>query len=257
MSGAPLSAQELSRALAVAFLLAARMAPVATLVPFVAPRAPGPLAPALTLVLVAALLPVALASAPVLPASLLVLSALSLRELLLGLVYALSLSMLLLPLRWAGAFIGRATGAAGHGVSDGSLATLLLWGGVVAFFALGGHRLTIAVLADGLLSAPVGALSAPTDAAGLALGAARLFGDALSAAVLIALPVLAALLLAELGVGLSMRLASSVTSAAVVQSARPALALTVLLLSAAMLMARLPEAFRQGLQAASRLWRLL
>ncbi|MDD9932486.1 MAG: flagellar biosynthetic protein FliR [Myxococcales bacterium] len=249
---------QLSQPLAVLMLLVARMVPLAALVPWLAPREGVPLVGlALAVVLATALWPTALAGAPVLPTSALTLAALAVREVLIGAVYAVALALPLLALRWAGGFIDRARGAPESESEASALGTLLLWLGVLAFFALGGHRVAIDVLAASVAAHPVGVLQAPADPADLALGSARMLAEAFAAALLVALPALAALLIAELALGLSMRLSATLPFSALLPGGRAALGLAMVWVSAAFLLYGLPAAFEESLAAASRLFQAL
>jgi len=249
---------QLEQTVAVFLLLLARMTPVALLVPWLTPRAGAPvLGLVLSVTLAVALLPTALAGAPALPTSALSLSAFALRESLLGAVYALSLALPLFALRWAGHFVERARGDSPLQTEGGALSELMLWLGIVAFFAIGGHRVAIAALAESLTAHPVGVLEALGDPAALALGSARLLAEALAAALLVALPALAALLFVELALALSIRLSGALPLAAALPAGRAALGVGVVWVSAGWLLYHLPAALSDSLAAAGRLWQAI
>jgi flagellar biosynthetic protein FliR len=247
-----LEPQALAQALALGVLLCARLAPLAWLVPWAAARNAPPLVSiALVAVLALCLWPAAASAAPVLPLSLLSLLVLAVRELLIGVVYALALALPLRALEWAGRFAGHFAGAAG---AETAYASLQLWLGVAAFFALGGHRVAIAALVHGIVQRPIGVLSPLRDFSGVALGSASLFGEAFASALLIALPVAAALALTDLGVALAARGAAAPTLPLVLAPGRAALALLVVWITIMLLIGSLPEVFEHGLRAARRLW---
>jgi flagellar biosynthetic protein FliR len=233
-------------------LLCARLVPLVWLVPWVAARGvPVSVSLALTWVLALCLWPVASASAPALTLSLARLSPLVLRELLIGLVYALALALPLRAFEWAGQLAGGASGVRGADTAYGSLQ---LWLAVAVFFALGGQRVAIAALADGITTRPLGTPSALSGLRAVALSSVQLLGDAFASALLIALPVVAALALADLAVVLVARAASANALPLALAPARPALALLLLWIWLLLLPGLMPDAFEQGLHAARRLW---
>jgi type III secretory pathway component EscT len=253
VSGALVNSAAAAQSLALMLLLCARVVPLAWFATRAGLRGVPLLSVALTLVLALCLFPSAASAAPALPSGVWALLALSLREALLGLVYALALALPLIALTWSGQLAGRMSGVAG---ADATLGTLQQWVGLAAFFALGGHRVAIDVLAQGLIARPLGALSSGNTLAnvgGLALGSARLLADAFASALLIALPVGAALLLAELASALSVRAASAPFVSFAIVPARAALLLFVLCVVALFSLSALPDFFRHGLSGAQHL----
>jgi type III secretory pathway component EscT len=246
VSGFDLDAQ----ALCVSALLCARVLPLAAVTARAALRGAPLLSVVLALVLVLCLYPSAAAAAPALPANALALLALSLRELLIGLVYALALALPLVALGWSGWLSGRFAAVPG---SEAALATLQRWFGLAAFFALGGQRVALSVIAHGLSARPLGSLTVLSGTGPALLGAVRLFADAFASALLLALPIGAALLLSELGLVLSARAASAPFAQLVLPPARAALLLLVVCIGVLLLSAVLPNFFRHGLLAAARL----
>lgn len=243
----------LAQVLAVGLLLCARLAPLAWLVPWASARPAPVLASVATIVVLALCLWPAAASAPVLPLSGPTLIMLGVREALIGVVYALSLALPLRLLEWAGRLAGRFSGAPG---ADAAFGSLQLWLGLAAFFTLGGHRLAIAALSDAIVERPLGAPSALGDLGGVALGSAQLLGDAFASALLIALPVAAALVLSDLGVALAGRSAGVAALPFALAPVRAALALLVVGVSIVLLLDSMPAGFTQGLRSARRLWGL-
>jgi flagellar biosynthesis protein FliR len=245
----------LSQGVAVFVLLLFRMAPLGWLVPWTSARAGAPLL-ALTssVVLSTCLWTVAAAGAPALPLVPMPLLALCLRELLIGVVYALALALPLRALEWAGWLQGRFSGIPG---AERAYASLQSWLGLAAFFTLGGHRLALSALADGLSRHPIGALASPGSLGAVALGSARLLGDAFAAAVQIALPVGAAIGIAELGLGLVARVAAAPGFQLALAPARAALAMFVVWIASALWLGSSSSYFQRGFAAAKRLWEAL
>jgi flagellar biosynthesis protein FliR len=247
-----LQAGALEQALAVAILLALRLLPLVLLVPWLCvPRAPLALVPALTIVLVFCLHSPAAASAPALPLAGATLALLGLRELLLGVVYALPLALPLRAIEWSGVLAGRGLGMP---FAERALSSLLLTLSAALFFALGGHRVALRALADELGRVPLGLLRGPTDSLALATGAAQLLGEAFALALLLALPVLAVLLLVELGVALAARGAGTRGLDWLLPPLRPALWLAAVWIGVALLVQTLPGIFAESLRAARALW---
>jgi flagellar biosynthesis protein FliR len=244
-----------SQGAAVFVLLLFRMAPLGWLVPWTGAQAGAPLL-ALTssVVLCTCLWTVAAAGAPALPLELLELLALCLRELLIGVVYALALALPLRALEWAGWLQGRFSGIPG---AERAYASLQSWLGLAAFFTLGGHRLALSALADGVTRHPIGALASFGSLGAVALGSARLVADAFAAALQIALPVGAAVGIAELGLGLCARVVSAPGFQFGLGPARAALAMFVVWIASALWLASSSSYFQRGLAAAKRLWEAL
>jgi len=202
--------------LSVAALLAARLAPIVWLVPFLG----GRILPALTratllLALTIALAPTALAGAGSDPR--LGPETLSL-ELLRGLVFGLALALPFHAFEWAGRAIdqwrGAALGEAAMAPTTGDVSSPLglfhrLFA-VAAFVALGGHVAAFRALGRGLARRGVGRLATDLDLGAVAEGSARLVGDALALTVAVAAPAAAALVLTEVFLGLVARAAPQV-----------------------------------------------
>lgn len=242
----------LEQTIAVALLLALRLLPLALLVPWLGvPRAPLSLVPAVTVVLVLCLHAPAAASAPALPLVAPSLALLGLRELLLGVVYALPLALPLRAIEWSAALSGRGLGAPGL---ERSLSSLLLALAAAGFFALGGHRVALRALAAELGRVPLGRAAGPSDALALVTGTAQLLGEAFALALLLALPALAVLILSELGVALATRASGARDLSWLLPPLRPALWLAATWVGIALLAQRLPDVLRAGMSAARALW---
>jgi flagellar biosynthetic protein FliR len=241
--------------LLLAGLLCARIAPLSWLVPWMAVRGvPAAVSLALTFLLVLCLWPTAASAAPVLPLSAPAIALLALREILIGTVYALALALPLRALEWAGQLMGRFVGERSFEAALGSLQLSL---GVAAFFLVGGHRVALRTLADAIVRRPVGMPSALHDFSGVALSSVHLLGDTFASALLIALPVAAALVLTDLALSLTARSVTAPNLPLAFAPVRPAVALLVIALSLVLLLDATPEHFARSLSAARRIWEAL
>ena len=253
---------ELDRWLAVAGLVAARVAPLTVFAPWLTlRRTPPVLRAALVVALTGALAPLAFDAAPadLHRASGLVYAAWVLREALVGTLFAVATALPLFALDWAGRLVDTWRGASlaeviapPTGERTSPLGDLYLLMGIALFLSLGGHRLAFAAFADGLQVAPVGAV-APGDAAeSLAFGAARLTGAALALAAALAAPAAAAIVLVEVALGLVARSAPQVPVFFAGMPLRAATGLAAALLGLTVLMGELPLAFEDAVDAAAR-----
>jgi type III secretory pathway component EscT len=255
LAAEPASLQSLAQSLAVFLLLCARLFPIAWLVPWASVRAAPAFLPALvTVVLATCLWPVASAVAPLLPSSVLALAALAVREVLLGLVYAVSLALPMYALQWSGALVGTASMSP---EAEQGYATLQRALGVAAFFALGGHRIAIAALADSLARRPIGLLTPLADPSAIARGSAQLLGDAFALAVLVALPVLGALMLAQWLLSVAARAAGAGAFAFALLPLRGALVPLLVSMSFMLWLGSAPDTLRAWFAATRRLWEAL
>jgi type III secretory pathway component EscT len=128
------------------------------------------------------------------------------------------------------------------------LGQLYLWVGLAAFFVLGGHRVALSLIGDGLLRHPPGA-AANVSWASLAMGSAGLVADALTLAIMVAIPIALALLLMELTMGAIARSGAALAVDGMLLPARAALGLGFALLGAAVLVGELPVIFETSLRA--------
>jgi type III secretory pathway component EscT len=199
-------------------LVAARLAPLTLIAPWIALRSsPTGVRVAVTLGLAAALTPIAIASTTVVPVHALGLSLVAIRELLVGAVFAVCASVPLFGLQWAGTLLERWRGASGAdipgptGDDAAPLGHLLLLMGIALFVALGMHRFALASFADALAAVPIG-VSTIGDAPTVALGTMRLVAAALGFALSVAAPGACALLLVDVAAGFIARAAPEVGS---------------------------------------------
>lgn len=243
------------RTLLVAALVALRVAPLAIALPPLALRG-VPLAArvAVLLALTVALTPLALASAPPLPDDVLLLAAIAARELALGGAFAVACAVPLLALADAGRIVDAMRGAAAHGGrAPGPFTELHRLLGAVLFLVLGGHRLAIAALGEGLVALPPGAPLAAADLAGLGLGTARVAVAALALAISFAAPAALALLAVEVALGAAARAAPALPIQVAAVPLRAALGVAAVLLALAVLVPHLGPIFESAVAAAARL----
>lgn len=248
-------AELVARQLTVGLLLWARLMPLVALSPWLRFRhAPAALWLALSAVMTFCLWPVAFASAGEPPLTLVALLPLLLRELLVGAVYGLAFALPLLAVGWGGELIDRLRGAQQSAPDEPPpVGQLYAWLAVTIFFVAGGHRLVLESLASSIVTMPVGTITPLAGPLELALGTARLVGDALRTALSLLLPVGLTLLGAELCLSLSLRAAVSLSAVASLAGVRSLLALSVVLLGLPALLQMMPSALAHGVRSASQL----
>lgn len=254
---------ELGRTLAVGFLVAARIAPLTVLAPWLTLRdAPMTTRGAVMLALTLALAPLAAASAGPVPASAWLVGALALREVLLGTVFALASALPLYALDWAGRLVDVWRGASmaeviapPTGERTSPLGDLQLLAGVALFAAIGGHRVAFAAFAEALQQAPVGVLPDLPSMAAVAGGAGRLIASALAFAAAIAGPAAAAIVATEVSLGLVARAAPQIPVFFAGMPLRGAVGVAAVLLATSFLMARLPADLSDAIAMAEALLR--
>lgn len=254
---------EVRRWLTATLLVALRLLPLAVMS---IPRGAGSTATALRLalaaMLAAALAPAALAGDPRLPEGAFALFLLGARELLVGTVFAIAVVLPFLALRWAGELTDLWRGsflyqALRPGERPSPLGSLYLMTSLALFFSLGGHRLAIEALADTLTRVPVGSVLAAAGLTQAAMGSVRLLGSAIALSAALAAPVAAAIVLAELAVGLLGRAAPHIPLFFVAMPLRAALGLGAALLAVSLLLSDLGDLFLGSIRSASGLVDLL
>lgn len=245
------SEADLSRLAGVFLLVLARVVPLAWIAPWLGWRGTSSaVRVALAVVLALAWTPLALLHCPAVPAGVLTLSALAVRELLVGATFAVAASAPLYALRWAGAMADRWRGSVAP-LGPGPLGALHLGAGVVLFVSLGGHRVALAAFGTTLADLPPGAAADP----GIALGVARVLADALTLAVSLAVPTALAVVLLELAMGLWGRIAPGLRAFMLALPLRAAVGLAVALISLSVALPRLAPVFAASIDAASDLVR--
>ena len=238
-----------ARALPMLLLVLLRTAGLCLVAPWLGYRA----APGATRVAVAAALaivftPLALAAAPELPSGLGALTLMGVRELLIGVAFAIAVSAPLYALEWTGQLIDRGRGGVASGRSGNPLAQLHLFAGLVVFVLLGGHRLALAAFGQTLLDAPPGLAIGAPGLMEFALGAARIAADALVLALAFAAPAALAFVLLELTLGLGARVAPAVGAWIGAMPLRAGLGLALALLTLAALLPRLGPTFDESVR---------
>jgi len=136
--------------------------------------------------------------------------------------------------------------------SSSPLGTLYLQLCLVLFISLGGHRLFITALGASYQSLPL--LGFPTEAGlrGLALFCCRVTADLVLIAVTLAAPVLAALFLADLTLGLINRFVPQVNVYFLAMPAKAALGIAVLVLAVGLIAGLLPTLLDGAVQQVTR-----
>lgn len=259
-AGAPLSALGLADidtgAGAVFALLLCRVAPTCILLSSLAkgrPAVAGPLA--LAALLAATLLPLAWMPAQQAPTLSPALSASVIAQALgLGLVIALALASPLVALSWLGGALTRSLG-----LFDGHDGLARCYGalGLALFFAFGGHRMAIEVLAASLHLAPLAGASGPATAvpagfialAELAAFAGSALTQALAWALLWAAPFFVSLWLFDGLLALSGRFAGALVLAPMVAPVRVAFGLCLLVAGGAFVVEVFPRALQHAVMA--------
>ena len=252
--------ETISRWIGVGVLVAARVAPLTLVAPWLALRSTPPvLRAALVLALTAALTPLAIESAAEVPSGAL-LGLFAAREALIGATFALASSLPLYALDWAGRLVDTWRGASlaevinpHTGERTSPVGDLYLMTGVFLFLTLGGHRVAIEAFADGLTAVPVGAVTVQAGLAEVAMGAARLAGSALAFAAALAAPAAAAIVLVEVALGLVARAAPQIPVFFAGMPLRAAVGLFAALLGLSILVSELPPAYRDAIDSAARL----
>jgi len=250
------------RILSVALLVAARLAPMTVLTPWIALRGtPVLLRAALLVGLTVAMTPVVLPSAPAPPGDLFTLAVMVVREGALGTVFALAVAIPFYALDFAGRLVDAMRGASQSetalpgGDRSSPLGALHLLFGTALFLALGGHRLALAALGDTWIAIPPGSSLPAMTVGALALGAARIVVASLTLAVAFAAPAATALVVVEIALGLIARTAPVIPMHFAGIPARAALGIGATLLALSVLMPHLSTLFGEAIEAAGQLFR--
>ena len=188
-----------------AFLLAARLAPIAWLAPWIAPTASPAIVRTTTLAaLVLALLGIASSRATIPQNDAALVLAIA-RELVIGLCVAIVTSVPIAVFE----HVGRSLDAWRPSRQDAEGTYTRLFGALAAaaFVAIGGLRVAMRALGDGLASLPLGHAITSDATREMALDTARVLATAVSFTVSLAAPALVALFAAELGIAIAMRAA--------------------------------------------------
>lgn len=188
-----------------ALLLAARLLPIAWLAPYVAPvGSPAIVRTATLAAWTLALLGIATVGATIPVTSVALVLALA-RELTIGLTLAIASSVPLVALEHVGRSLDAWRPSQQEG--EGTYTRLFVALAAAAFVAIGGLRVVMRALGDGLVALPLGHALDAAGAQAMALDSARVATTAITFAVSLAAPGLVALLAAELGIAIAVRAA--------------------------------------------------
>ncbi len=239
-----------ARRLALGLLVALRLAPLTVLSPWIAlKQAPQVLRAVLLVALTCALTPIAEAHAPPLPSDAPSFVLAALRELALGTMLVIASTIPLLAIEQSGRLIDALRGAQGElsgpsGERSSLLGLFYLLFGTTVFLVLGGHRLVLTALADGMVHAPPGAVALDET---MITETGRLLILSLELAVALAAPAAVALFASDVALGLVARSASNIPMHFVAMPLRSAVGLFSVLLSFSLLLPQLAELFRQAI----------
>jgi type III secretory pathway component EscT len=236
-----------STLLACALLLVARLVPLAWLAPWMAPvGSPAIVRTATLFALVTAMLGLASSTATV-PANAATFAIAIVRELVVGLAIAITTSIPLVALE----HVGRALDAwrPSREDAEGTFTRLYAALAAAAFVAIGGTRVAVRAIGDGLVSLPLGATLVSADARGMALDTARVLATAITFVASLAAPALVALFAAELGIALAVRGARLGRTLDAAISLRGGLVIGAALLGIAAALPELPALTRWALAA--------
>jgi type III secretory pathway component EscT len=245
-----------TRALAVGALLAIRFAPLTIVAPMFAVRGvPAIVRTAILLALVLGLLPVALSVAPALPDDALAIVMLGLRELVLGAMFALIVSVPFFAVDHGGRVVDQLRGGGQAEITLPSGERTSLLGGALGLFAValfaasGGHRVLTLALAEGLRESPPGLVSYATDWPSMLVETARLLLLALPLGLSIAAPAIVALVAADVGLAVIARTAPQLPVYFAGMPLRAWLGIAAILLAMAWIVPELMRAFQAFLAA--------
>jgi flagellar biosynthetic protein FliR len=213
--------EAVNRAIILWALISARMIPIVQLVPYLGGKAaPQTVKLALTVALTALVYPVIWGSgaADALPDGTLALSMLLGKELLLGVMCGFVTALVFDSVRVAGQLIDNARGQTQSTSFAPQLpervsvtGNYLYQLGIVMFLLIGGHRLFIAALIHSFAAIPPQTIPDMGDhMAAITLGIVRLAADSVTLGVLLAFPVIAAILLTDLCLALINRAAPQI-----------------------------------------------
>lgn len=253
-----LRAGALEETLAKGALVAARIAPLAVVAPWIALReAAAVVRAALVLLCTVAVAPLAFVSAS--DVALGSVPPMMLREAMVGLVFAVATAVPFYALDHGGRLVDAMRGASSSevvapplGERTSPIGDLYLLAGVALFSSMGGHRLALEVLARSFEVVPIGGATEFGRMA-FALGAARLFAFALAFGLSVAAPAALCIVLVEVGLGLLARASPSIPVFFAGMPLRAAAGIAGALLGLSTLLGGLPRVFRSAVENAGRL----
>jgi type III secretory pathway component EscT len=249
-----------SRVVAVAMLLAVRLAPLTLIAPAIAVRGvPALVRTTLLLALVLGLLPTALATAPALPDHAVGLTLLGLREAVLGSAFALVVSIPIFAADHAGRAADQLRGGGQAEITLPSGERTSLLGGAAGLFAValfaasGGHRALVLGLAATLRTSPPGQGASATDLAPVLAESAELLTRVLAIGLSLAAPAVVALVAADASLAVIARTAPQLPVHFAAMPLRAWLGVAAVLLALAWLTPELTGLFADFLRAAESL----
>jgi len=241
---------ELSGVLVAGVLVLARVSPLVVLVPFLGgPTISASVRTVAALAVALAVLPAAMAAPPPeVDAGLFLL--LMLKEATVGTCLGLLAAVAFHTLAMAGELIDLSRGVSmsqvqgfATGEEQSPLASLQLQLGVVLFLLMGGHRAFLAAVAGSYEAIPLGELPfATAGAREVALLSARLVGGAIAAALMLAAPAVAAIVVTDLAMGLLGRTAPQLGTYFMALPLRAAVGLALALLAMSLVMGEMAPA---------------
>ncbi|MCB9666730.1 MAG: flagellar biosynthetic protein FliR [Myxococcales bacterium] len=237
-------------------LLWLRLLPLTVLAPwFIWMKTPWILRIAVALSFALAFFPLAFSAHRAAPQSVWNWGACGIRELAIGMVFAVAASIPLYALEWTGSLLDTWRGAAEHpAAGQGPLEKLMLIMGVALFIACGGHRVAVAIFADTLIHLPPLEYTR-VDWASLALGSGRLVADGLALTVMFSAPFIVALFIVEATLVSTARVSPGFPVSLIGGPARAGAILVVLLIVLATIATHLPEVFQHLLASTKTLLR--
>lgn len=179
---------------------------------------------------------------------------LALFEVLLGSVFALVVALPLHAAEWAGRWVDLWRGASlseallpTTSSSTSPLGDLFLLLAILLFWSSGAHRVALSLYADSLLALPIGSVGELQSLRPALLALLRLLADGLALSLVLALPAGAAILFAELALGLVARSVPAIPVYFAAMPLRAALGLFAVALASVWLLRTLFEAFALAL----------
>lgn len=255
---AVLSSPDVTRSIALAALIFARVLPVVMLVPAFGGRlVPGPVKIGVAAVFVIVLFPaVAQPTTPI--AVNIAFIVLLLKEVLVGLVIGFLVSLAFSAIESAGAVIDTARGATlvtalipELGTRDSVVADLKFQLAIILFFAFGGHTLAISALVETFSSFPIDRFPSTPGLGALADVAIRASASLFVTAFALAAPVWGAALVADVLLGLLSRVAPQMNAFALGMPLKALLGVAALLLALSLMVPRLVELILEAAKSAS------
>jgi flagellar biosynthesis protein FliR len=258
--------REYTNALLVGGLVLARVGTAIWIAPFLGGRlVPGTVKTGTALALTLAISPQIVSSQSTLwGAAPLVLAALLFKEALVGMALGFVAALIFLAIEASGRLVDTARGAnlaevlvPQLGGRSSPLGDLYFQLALVLFISLGGHRIFITALGASYSILPLTGIPAVTGLKGFAVLCCRLSAEFFIVALAFSAPILVALFLADLALGVMGRFVPSLNVFFVAMPLKALLGIAVLVLSVSALAAAMPELLDAAMQQVSRTLRIL